>query len=241
MSEHAPEPDQDQDEAGRQNDGRDHQVALTDIQARNRSMMTLSSQPTLMPSKTESSGIAPALKNAPNWPSGSTRLSRKPPATINPATPTSTKSTPAIDSVMLRKSRSSRCCGISEQQQQHARRDHRPALKASACGQMTVHDDIGRKYRRSAAPEFRAPVRTISLACRGLRFGTILVASAPPRLPSTRPTPAATMNSTATSPSVSKAAVGQKNAGDDVRRAELLRDKLSHSFPPRAAATVCSM
>jgi len=34
---------------------------------------------------------------------------------------------------------------ISEQQEQHARRDYCPTLKAAACGQVAVHDDIGRK------------------------------------------------------------------------------------------------
>ena len=61
VSEHAPKSDQDEDEACRQNDVRDRQMdhpplQCDSVQPRNRSMMTLSSQPTLMPSRTEMIG-----------------------------------------------------------------------------------------------------------------------------------------------------------------------------------------
>ena len=79
VREHPPKADQNQKKAGRKHDIRNHAPTsvLDASDARNRSRMTLSSQPTLMPSSTDRTGIAPALKNAPNCPSGSTRLSKK--------------------------------------------------------------------------------------------------------------------------------------------------------------------
>src|SRR5215831_16910232 len=108
------------------------------IQGRNLSRITLNSQPTLMPRRTDKTGMAPALKNAPNCPSGSIRLSRKPPARISPAMPANTKNAPTADSVMPSNSRLGWYCG-------NASRDHGAALEAAACRQVSVHDDIGSK------------------------------------------------------------------------------------------------
>ena len=94
MRQDSPQPNQDQYEARRQQEGGHRQIHLgtpyVARQPRKRSMMTLSSAPTLMPSRVEISGMAPALNNVPNSPRGRKWLSRNPPAKTSPRMPIET-------------------------------------------------------------------------------------------------------------------------------------------------------
>ena len=169
VGQHAPESDQDQGEARGQNDGRDHRLVTPPMHH---------SGPKPVDDDAEFAADLDAQQDGKQRDCSRTEkrtelAERQHPIVQKSAGERSIpqrrrarRARPRSTPCCSRKSRSSRCCGSASSRSSTTRRNHRPALEASACGQVTVHDDIGRENRRSAGTRICAPVRTISLACR---------------------------------------------------------------------------
>ena len=149
-------------------------------------MMTLSSQPTLMPSRTESNGIAPALKNAPNSTERQHAIVEEAAGKDQPGDADQHEQHAGQRLGDAEKSSIKPLPRVGEQQQQHAGRDHRSALESAARRQVAVHDDVGRKDRDQRHENLRAGPHDFAGLPRWLRRILERVFVAPVRV---RPAP----------------------------------------------------